>query len=216
LRRGVTGHGVVLELRETGNNAVDRELAQWAGVEGRWRKPCQRTRENERGKRGWCSRCCRGRCGCGRRSRRGGLCYLRIRRRTGTCDVSGGIGNSRESSEGSQDGKVANKAMGVCRDINGRLSFIRDRNSRCRGRSGASQTRYGIKHEPGLNPEWETNSKDCECDRYTSIGNHHAKAIRSPYVREEFENWHRLQVNCEVLDVPNTTIWLNCVGEWTE
>jgi hypothetical protein len=38
----------------------------------------------------------------------------------------------------------------------------------------------------GLNPEWETNSKDCDCGRYSSLSNHHAKAVKSLYVDEGF------------------------------
>jgi hypothetical protein len=38
----------------------------------------------------------------------------------------------------------------------------------------------------GLNPEWETISKDCDCVRYSSLCNHHAKAVRSLYVDEGF------------------------------
>ena len=100
------------------------QLAQWSGIKDRRRQPLQRTRENECGKRGWRGCCCRSRNYSRWRSRRGGLCFLDICRRTGTCEVAGGIGRGCKSCEDGQNDNVAYKAMEVYRNNNGSLSFI--------------------------------------------------------------------------------------------
>jgi len=41
LGAGVSRHGIVLEQRVTGDDAVDGQLAQWSGVKGRGRLPCE-------------------------------------------------------------------------------------------------------------------------------------------------------------------------------